>query len=292
MVRMRFLFQIVILFVVCLSVPAFGSMEHAAPAETAQTQDGGMVVQPGDSIDLLYHCRGKTGEVVAASAPVKETDPKSNIFMTRKETGPLSVLAVRSDEPLPEKLWPGPFEEEILERLTREVNGMKEGDTRQVALTAQMILPKDEQSGFARLSRVRTRPKKMTMPKGDYEFRARKSPEIGQDYAYDPAFPGKVEAITDKDVIIRFSAKPGDIIQTPFGPGLIREEGEDYKVDINAKDGSLVRTGNKIGRITRVDEKEITVDYRHPFGYEALTCDITVGNIIKANPVEIGAGKQ
>jgi len=274
-----------------LAVSAFGSTENAPPAETTPAQNEG-VVQPGDSMDITYLCRVKTGEVVAASAPVKETDRTSNVYLKRKETGPLTVLAVRPDEPLPERLWPGPFEEEILERLTRRVAGLKEGETRRVELEAVMILPKDEQSGFGRLARVRTRPKKMTMPKGDYEFRARKAPEVGQDYAYDPAFSGKVETITDKDVIIRFSAKPGDFIQTPFGTGLIREEGEDYKVDINATEGGLVRTGNKIGRIIRVDEKAIIIDYRHPFGYEKLMCDVTAGNIIKADPVDIGAGKQ
>ena len=93
-------------------------------------------------------------------------------------------------------------------------------------------------------------PKEMAMPKGDYEFRARKAPEVGQEYFYDPAFPGRVTSVIETDVTIAFS-KRGDTIETPFGTGRVREEADRYKVDIDAKEGTLVRTGNKIGRITK-----------------------------------------
>jgi len=288
---MYILILVVMLLLLGMAVSAFGNTGSSQPSDATQTQDA-KAVQPGDRIDIDYLCRIKTGEVVAASASVNEADSKSNIFLMRKESGSLSVIAVRSDELLPDRPGTTPFDEEIRERLTRVVAGMKAGETRKVELTARSTMPKEEQSGFAYVTRVRSRPKEMPMPKGDYEFRIGKTAEVGQSYYIDPAFPGKVEAITDKDVIIRFSAKPGDIIETPFGSGLIREEGDNYKVDIDAKEGRLVRTGNKIGRISHVDDKVITVDYRHPFGYETLTCDVTVGKIIKADPVDIGAGKQ
>jgi FKBP-type peptidyl-prolyl cis-trans isomerase 2 len=130
------------------------------------------------------------------------------------------------------------------------------------------------------------------MPRGDYEFRARKTAEVGQSFAIDPSFPGRVESVTDKEVVIRFSAEPGSVIETPFGTGRIREEGENYKVDIDAREGKLVRTGNKIGRISKVDDKVIVIDYRHPFGYEALICDVTLNKVTETAAVKDGAAEK
>jgi FKBP-type peptidyl-prolyl cis-trans isomerase 2 len=250
-----------------------------------------ITVQAGDIIDINYVCRLRTGEVAAASSICADSDKKSNIFVARKETSPVSIVAAEPDEPLMEKLRPAPFEKEILEMLARKTAGMKEGEKRQTELKAQMIPGRIEQEGFAQLARVRTREKEMKMPRGDYEFRAGKSPEIGQDFFYDPAFHGQVTEVTDEYVTIKFP-NPGNKTETPFGPGRIREEGETYKVDIDAREGSLVRTGNKIGRISRVDDKVITIDYRHPFGYEELVCDVTVEQIRKAVAEERAAGKQ
>jgi hypothetical protein len=131
----------------------------------------------------------------------------------------------------------------------------------------------------------------MTMPKGDYEFRAKKAPELGQTFVLDPAFPGKVVSVTDKDVVIQFSAKPGEIIQTPFGPGRVRDEGKEYKVEIEAREGGLIRTGNRIGKISVPSERVIAVDYRHPFGYETLSCEVTVEKIIELKSAVSGTGK-
>jgi FKBP-type peptidyl-prolyl cis-trans isomerase 2 len=166
---------------------------------------------------------------------------------------------------------------------------MIEGGKRQVELSAQMIPPRDEQSGFGRLARVRTRPKVMRISRNEYEIRARKVPEVGQSFFIDPAFRGRVESVSDEEVVVRFE-KPGDVIETPFGQGRIREEGENYKVDIGAREGSLVRTGNTIGRIVSVTDEIITVDNRHPFGYETLTCDVTVEKIRKEKTITSARG--
>ncbi len=253
---------------------SLGAVEKAPSAGDVRTRDARMV-EPGDVATLDYLCRLKTGEVVASTGAVADAERKSPVFAPGKRSGAVSLGAVAPDDPYPEQLYPGPFELEIEHRLARQVTGMKEGETQRVNLSASMVMPKNEQEGFAYLSRVRTRPKEMTMPKGDYEFRARKAPEVGQEYSYDPAFPGRVTSVTETDVTIAFS-KRGDTIETPFGTGRVREEADRYKVDIDAKEGTLVRTGNKIGRITKVDDRVIVIDYRHPFGYEELICDIQV----------------
>jgi FKBP-type peptidyl-prolyl cis-trans isomerase 2 len=180
---------------------------------------------------------------------------------------------------------------EIKERLARVVTGMMEGEKRHVELTAEERKPMVDDDGIARVSRVWTRPKEMKMPKGEYEFRARKTAEVGQSFSYDPSFPGTVEAVSDSEVTIRFQAKAGDIINTAFGPGRILEEDKNYKVDIDANTGSLIRTGKKIGRITSVKENVIIINYRNPFGGEKLLCDFAVEKIDKQMPVAKVSGK-
>lgn len=281
------IFPPTVFLILVLATSSFATVDGAPSYSPAE---GERVVRPGELVEIRYLCRLHTGEVVASSGPVPETEKKSAIFKAAEHSPAAFILmAIDTDEPLPDQLRPGPFESEIQMRLARRVTGMKEGESRRFELSAKMIPGINEQDGFAWLARVRTRPKEMKMPRGDYEFRAQKAPEVGQRYFYDPAFPGKVESVTDTEVIIRFTATPGDTIETPFGRGRIREDGDNYKVDIDAKEGSLVRTGNKIGRITKVDDKVITIDYRHPFGYEEIVCDVTAVKIIEEEMIKIGA---
>jgi FKBP-type peptidyl-prolyl cis-trans isomerase 2 len=224
---------------------------------------------------------------VAATDSVAEEQPKSNIFIKQKDAGPLAVTATLPDESLSPK-QEEPFEVEILNRLIANVAGMKEGEKRLVQVTAPDVPAREEQNYIVRLARVRTRPREMKFTLSDYRKRTHKEPEVGQSFAIDPSFPGTVEAVTEQDVVVRFYAKPGDVMKTPFGPGLIREEGQNYKVDIDARKGGLTRTGSMIGRIVDVDDKTITVDYGNPFGGETLFCDVTVDKITDAKSAKSG----
>jgi FKBP-type peptidyl-prolyl cis-trans isomerase 2 len=247
-------------------------------------------VQPGDIASTHYICRLKSGEVVAATDPVVQSQRKSNIYLQREQSGPLAIAAVsaadatRTQAPYEQRS----LEEEISHQLAPAIVGMKEGETRNAEIKAEDAPPWEAHKYIARLTRVRTRPKEMKMPKGDYEFRTGRSPEVGQEYSYDPDFPGKVESVSDKEVTIRIFATPGDIIETPFGTGRVREEGQDYKLDINTRKGALVRAADMTGRISDVDEKVITVDFGNTFGGEILLCDVTVEKITDAKPVQSG----
>jgi FKBP-type peptidyl-prolyl cis-trans isomerase 2 len=242
-------------------------------------------VLPGDRASVHYLCRLSTGEVVAATDNVPEEQPKSNIFVKQKDAGPQTVTATMPDELLSPK-QEEPFEAEILHRLSGKVAGVKEGEKRLVQVAAPDVPTRDEQNYVVRLARVRTRPKQMKFTISEFRNRTHKEPEVGQSFAIDPSFPGTVEAVTEQDVVIRFFATPGDVLETPFGPGHIREEGQNYKVDIDARKGGLTRIGSMIGRIVDVDDKTITVDYRNPFGGETLLCDVTVEKISDAKLVQ------
>jgi FKBP-type peptidyl-prolyl cis-trans isomerase 2 len=248
-------------------------------------------VLPGDTASVHYLCRLRSGEVVAATDRVAESQPKSNIYVQREETGPLSIAAVGADDAARTQGAPyeqRSLEEEVSNQLALVLVGMKEGDTRTTEIKAEDAPAREAHKYIARLTRVRTRSKEMKMPKGDYEYRTERSPEVGQEFTYDPAFPGRVESVSDQEVTIRFYATAGAVIQTPFGPGHIREEGQDYKMDIEARKGALVRAASMIGRISDVDDKVITIDFGNPFGGETLICDVTVEKIVDAKLVQSG----
>jgi FKBP-type peptidyl-prolyl cis-trans isomerase 2 len=258
------------------------------PPELATDRAQMRYVQPGDSASVHYLCRLRSGEVVAATDGVAESLRKSTLYVQTEETGPLSIEAINADDAASAPATPyvqRSFKEEISHQLAPVMVSMKEGDTRTAEIKAEDVPEQEAPKYIARLTRVRTRPKEMKMPKGDYEYRTKQSPEVGQVYSYDPDFPGRVESISDQEVTIRFSATPGAVIETPFGPGRVREEGQDYKVDIDARKGAFVRTGEMVGHISDVDDKTITVDFGNPFGGETLLCDMTVEKITSKRPV-------
>jgi FKBP-type peptidyl-prolyl cis-trans isomerase 2 len=278
------------LLLMLLAGCASSGMSELAGHEPAVMNEHRRIVQAGDRVDIHYLCRLQSGEIIAATDSVPEDQPQSNIFVRKTDMIPLALTATKSDQPyIPKK--EEPFEIEILNRLSGKVTGMQEGETRIVEVKAQDIPKATEQNYIVHLARVRTRPKEMRFTLSEYRNRTHTAPEVGQTFAVDPSFPGTVTAVTDQDVVVMFFAKPGDVVKTPFGSGLIREEGPDYKIDINARKGGLTRAGAMIGRIVDVDEKTITVDYRNPFGYETLTCEVTVEKIADEKLTVSGTGE-
>jgi len=255
----------------------------------AELMPGAKIIQPGDTADIRFLCRIGNGDVVAAT-DMREMQgmPRSRVFLPHGNNGSEAITAVASGSLDAKERT---FEEEITGRLAGMLAGMKEGEGRRFELTAQDLPERDLQNFVVSIPRVRIRSKEMRMPKGDYEFHAGKSPEVGQAFSLDPAFPGHVESFTDQEVVLRFKADPGTRIETPFGTGRILEDENNYKVEIAAVQGALVRTGPFVGRITEVDAQNITIDYRHPFGRETLTCDVTIEKVSKAKPITSAAGK-
>jgi FKBP-type peptidyl-prolyl cis-trans isomerase 2 len=254
--------------------------DHAPAAATER------LIQPGDTASVHYLCRLRSGEVAAATDNVAESLPKSNIYLKREESGPLSISAISAAEAKRPVLTPfgqRSFEEEIQNQLGQSIVGMKEGERRTAEIKSEDAVPSVPEKYLARLNRVRTQPKVVVIQKHTYEYLTNQSPEIGQAYTYDTDFPGKVESISDKDVTIRTFVTPGTVKETLFGPGRIREEGDNYIMDIDARKGALVRATGMVGRISYVDDKRFTVDFGNAFGGETLFCDVTVEKIADAD---------
>ncbi|MCK4528397.1 FKBP-type peptidyl-prolyl cis-trans isomerase [candidate division WOR-3 bacterium] len=238
------------------------------------------VVKPGDQVMLNYTCCLKNGEIVTTTdkgVAKNQSLPKASIFREKLHYKALGLVAGRETgcQDCPEEIHKG-FEEDIAARLAEAIVDLRVGESRTVEITAAVPpgMKKDEQ--FIQMARVRNFPREMRMAKDIYAAQTGKQPEAGQEVNFNPAIPGKVTSVIGDEVVVQFKIKPGAGRDTFFGKETARDMGDHFEIVIDAREGHLVRSGPLVGKIIDVDERLFTLDYGHPFGGEALVCDITV----------------
>ncbi|MEA3436864.1 MAG: hypothetical protein U9R43_10405 [Thermodesulfobacteriota bacterium] len=235
-------------------------------------------VRPGDTVLVNYTCCLKSGEIIATTDTGVADDvsrPKSHLFLKKPEYGPVQLTAGEAGT----KLQPGQvllFDFELEASLSKAVINQPVGSSREVAVEPFSRHEPGGAENTIQLARVRHRTKEMRISPGDYLLRTRKEAAIGQDFTIDDTVPGKVEEITENEVVIRFHGTHGAQVETPFGKGVIHDRGDHYEIVLQAKKGDMVRSGPLIGRLIDLDERSVTIDYGNPFGGEKLMCEITV----------------
>jgi FKBP-type peptidyl-prolyl cis-trans isomerase 2 len=267
---MVYRFKIILTLVFFLNV----ILVFHCPALPAAETD---LIKPGDKVGVQFTCRLKNGEIASSTstAVAGNTEPKSAIFLPRNIDDPLAVTAVDNSKDLQPHDFIA-FEDEIVAQLSKSVTGMKLNGSGTIELHADRIAGLQPQDEFIQLARVRRRPKELRMTSVEFKSRTGKEPAIGEEFTYDPEIPGKVASVSENEVLVRFFAQPGSMIDTPFGKGTVKENEKIYEIEIEGPVGKLVRSGGIVGRITEVKDKVIVVDYGHPFGGETLTCDVKV----------------
>jgi FKBP-type peptidyl-prolyl cis-trans isomerase 2 len=245
------------------------------------------VVAPGAHVAVHFTCRLPEGEVVASTKPSiadDPTQPKSPVFLVKNDSSPVLLIAGEGLES-PGRTKDLIFEYAIADRLAGLVVGIPMGVWRTVSMTAEGAPVTAGNSKSVQLARVRVWAKEMRFTPDEFRRQVGSEPKVGEEYTYDNNFPGKVTAVTDTEVVVRFSGKPGATIRTAFGEGTIREMPDRYELPLDVKEGRLVRIGGRIGVISHVGEQTFTVDFSHPFGGKTLICDVL------ADPLP-EAGKQ
>jgi FKBP-type peptidyl-prolyl cis-trans isomerase 2 len=173
----------------------------------------------------------------------------------------------------------GSFETEVIARLAEHVMGMKKGEQKTVELAAPRRQSSNPAESILEVAKVRRRAKEVRMTVDEFKQRKGADPVVGQDYTVDPTFRGKVTQVTETEVVVLNAPPPEMQVETPFGRGKVVDSGKHYLVEIDARVGTLVRSGGMVGRIVEVGEGErgmITLDYSHPFGGEVLDCELTL----------------
>lgn len=237
------------------------------------TVETGRVIKQGDKVGLHFTCRFPDGSLAASTNPALADDPaipKSPVFLPKNDSEPLLITAGERIQPS-DPMLALPFEYSIADRLADMVVGMRIGEKRTVTATAE----RTPGSKDMRLTLVRKYPKEMRFPLDESGKSKGSVPKVGTDYTYDPDVPGKVTSVTDKEVIVSFTARPGAIVHTAFGNGTVRELPDRYEIVLDVDKGRLVRSANILGVITSVNDSSFTVDFSHPFGGQDLSCEIT-----------------
>ena len=222
----------------------------------------GQIVQPGDQASVHFTCRLKNGDIVASSYPSVAQDPKlrkSTIFVTRRIDTPLSITAGGS-YPAPDSNGERGLEGEIVHQLSGAIVGLSVGEWKTREIRAERLQERTKGDYFIQVARVRQRVKEMRFTPEEYKSRTGKAAEVGQSFVLDPAVPGRVSSVTASEVVVRFFAKTGDKVTTPFGEGIIRELPDKYEIVIDARAGGLLRSGGLVGLITSVDDHFISID--------------------------------
>jgi len=237
------------------------------------------VITVGDEADVHFTCRLRNGELALSTRQdISGELLKSSIFLPRDRSTPLTIAGGKCPSEV-EGLQVMGFEGELLYRLANAILGLHTREKRTLELKAERYAEAKPGEHILKMARVRRRAKQQRFTPEEYSAKAGKNAEVGQSFIHEPAFPGEVESVSEKEVVVRYSRKEGEEIETPFGKGKIHEMSDRYEIVIDAHVGTLIRTGTFVGRIAKVDDHDITIDYSHPFGGESLLCDVEIESV-------------
>jgi FKBP-type peptidyl-prolyl cis-trans isomerase 2 len=260
-----------------LSTSLFGC---AAPA----------IVGQGDRAAVQFTCRLSDGSLAASTSKNSgkgDGQKRSVLFLERGSSDPVTIVAGTPGELPSDNLRS--FEDEILEQLRGRIVGMKEGERRALELAPRMNRAVPAGANRVPMARVRVRPKELRLSTADFRARTGKKPEVGGSYTLDPSFPGQVAAVGEAEVLVRFTATPGQVVPLNFGTGVVADAGDHYEIRVETEKGRLVRSGGLVGRVAQVDDRLIHIDYPDPFAGETLSCDVTLESVQKGAALEPAA---
>ena len=266
-------------------------ISHAALAAPAGK---GAVVVKGESAEVRVTCRLKNGEVALTTDQAIAGDtsiPKSTIFLPRTAYTPFTLTAGVTPTGL-EGVKEKGLEGEVLTRLSQAIVGLPVGEKQTLEMKAEAFPEQQKGAWLMKMARVRSRVKEMHFTPEEYESKTGNKPEVGRKFTFDPALPGRVDTVTDKEVIVRFSGENGKVVSTPLGKGTIVVKPHHYEIVIDAKPGNLIRTEALVGRVIFVDDRDITIDFGHPFGGETLGCDVLVQSAKPGTAEKAPAAKE
>ncbi|MEA2084751.1 MAG: hypothetical protein U9O82_11085 [Thermodesulfobacteriota bacterium] len=232
----------------------------------------------GDHVAFEYTCKLPNGEILMTTDMTvadEANEFERAVFMPRKNYGAVVIVAGQELDKT-ERIRSSPLEVAVEEFLAAEVIGREKGATHTVRIAATQLPRLPESDNVLSMARVRTRLKQRNFTVKDYERLWKKPPEIGDEVVLDSYLPGRIIAIENDEVIVNFDAKEGDVVVTDLGPATIHVLEDSYRIDINAQTGHLTRNGPYVGRVVRVTENMVMIDYGHPSGGEPLTCEVTV----------------
>jgi len=244
----------------------------------ASLHPAGKTVPAGSRVSVDYTCRLQDGRLAATTVASAAEESKNDPFTLFQPGRSLEPVKLSAGLDCPDCGGDGrSFEEILRENLAKQLAGAHYGQTLTLRIATDALIM-DETEGLISIRRHQTRPKtKPVMLEMVTSYLGRK-PEAGE--IFEPTngvdWPVKVVEVAETHVMIEQLPIEGKPWITPFGPASFMDDGEKFHLSIQPEMGHLVRSGGLIGRVVNIADEAITLDYRHPFGYEELTCKVTV----------------
>jgi FKBP-type peptidyl-prolyl cis-trans isomerase 2 len=241
-------------------------------------------VAVGDRVRVDVTLRLADGGLLLTTRPETAAAPgnvRAPVYMTLQQPGPMMLVAgpVLEEPRMP--IDKG-FSAELMAQLGRAVVGLKVGETRNVILKSAVMAELPDGERFLRLARVQKRERRAKMQKAQFVEAYKQEPVKGARFAYQTPVEAVIQSVEGDRVEVSLISPDGAPIATDWGPGTIRDKGDQgYEVVLAVKPGMLVRTGHLLGRIVAVDESRFTIDYGDLFGGEALRCELIVVEILQ-----------
>lgn len=234
-------------------------------------------VQTGERILIDYTCRTANGELAATSS--KETAEDKTLAHSPL-FAPLNTYLPASERvPDPRQLPPlAPtmcYEEMLELLLARQAADASMNTPQTITVDGELISGLSGGDRYLTMNRSFQKKRQVTIPIHKFKESFKSSPVTGKTMATgEPGLSATVESIDGDKVNLRYSAEPGAILPTPFGPGIITQTDDTFEVKTDAKADTILRSGGMTGRITGIDDTSFVVDYGHSSAFTPLTCEV------------------
>jgi hypothetical protein len=195
--------------------------------------------------------------------------------MVPQRPEPLMVVAGSKDHRLEQKMNRRPlgFRESLSLQLAGRIVGLTMGAIHHLDVQAEAQQALTSGSRYLSMARVRRRAKYKEITAQYYEKVMNKPPVPGDEVPTFKGFRGKVVRVEGGRVVIENSPRQ-PVMATGFGPGRISDQGDYFSIELDVREGDLVRSGDNFGRIVEVKPKIFYIDFAHPYGGEALGCAV------------------
>jgi FKBP-type peptidyl-prolyl cis-trans isomerase 2 len=247
-----------------------------APMRPAET------VQAGQRVTVQYTCRNIKGEVLTATSGMTDSGNAEKVeYFWPAPKDPLLLVAGQADDGAMSRLRkvrPLGFSEQLAHQLSTSVMGLPYDRKQTLSLSSspQNQLPDDAR--YLRMGRFRKRLKRMEGSTAKYSETTGKIPKVGDSGPeIHRGFVTRVARVNDDQIVLE-TVPPdgGNTVETPFGKAIVHDDGDYHRIELDVHEGKVIRTGDNLGVVYKVDDRFFYIDYGHPYGGIELTCDVQI----------------
>jgi FKBP-type peptidyl-prolyl cis-trans isomerase 2 len=235
-------------------------------------------VTAGENITIEYTCKTEDGKLAATSYKTVAEDPAqtfSPLFTPLNNYLPASEKVPTPQQAMP--LHPKMCFEEILEKLiSRQAAGAPFDAPQNMSIAGELIPGISGGDRYLLLNRTTKKNRLQTLPVKGFEGKFGATPVMGIKYdsPEQPGMSATVENMEGDKVVILHSAEPGTVLPTHFGRQIVTQVGNTLEFKTDATLGAIIRSAGMIGKVSKVDDETIEIDYGHSSGFTPLTCDV------------------